>query len=67
MKLRQKVNTQNNWIILQIVLSGRGEVLIREEGEAPFIGEKEGANPTSNQCGIAYLKNNRCHTSYGCG
>ena len=33
-------------------------MLIREEGEAPFIGEKERANPTSNRCGIAYLKNN---------
>ena len=29
-----------------------------KRGGPPFIGEKEGANPTSNRCGIAYLKNN---------
>ena len=26
---------------------------LREEGDSPFIGEQDGANPTSNQCGIA--------------
>ena len=56
----QKVNTQNNWVILQIALSGRKKCELREEGDLLFIGGKEGGNPTSNRCGIPNLsKSNR--------
>ena len=36
---------------------------LREEGDSPFIGENDGANPTSNQCGIAlFFKNQQIST-----
>ena len=55
-KLRQKVNTQNNWAILQIDLSGGERCYLRIDGDPPFIGGEEGGNPTSNRCGIPCLK-----------
>ena len=55
-KLRQKVNTQNNWVILQIDLSGGERCALRIDGDPPFIGGEEGGNPTSNRCGIPYFK-----------